>query len=118
MGLSRLNAHWADERIEALGERSESLLLHIYALEGMVVHLLLRREYFAARTHECRCAGSQVHRFLHVTITIQVHYVREASTSIAETTIASLTAAAIWISEPLLLSRSVPVPASRKNRVW
>lgn len=63
LSLSRLYVHRAHQRVEALRERSEALLLHVDALEGMVVYVIHIVEHFAAGAVECRLpAGS--HRVL------------------------------------------------------
>jgi hypothetical protein len=121
LSLACLDTHRTHQRIETLCERSEALLLHIDALEGMVVNLFLTREHFPAGANERRLFAASsshliiltdVHRLLHASV--WEYLVVEASISIA---IAEVRVAAKWIELLLLPTWSVPVPV-RKNRVW
>lgn len=77
LSLACLDTHRTHQRIETLRERSEALLLHIDALEGMVVNLFLTREHFPAGANERRLFAASsshliiltdVHRLLHASV--------------------------------------------------
>ena len=120
LGLSGLDVHRAHEGVETLCEGREALLLHVDALEGMVVNALLIVEDLAARAVEAGGASAahllpliDVHRLLHATIAeegVNVPIVSTSVLAIVEVRVAIL-AEGIILLLGLLLTRPIVEPA-------